>query len=67
MAKITQSRPEYGLGFQVKVRRANMAQITQSRPDFGLGFQVKVLKKCCVIPSSLGSSLGTYRVREGLA
>ena len=54
MVHIGQSRPDSGLGFQVKsLKPANMAHIRQSRPDFGLGFQVKFPKTFLVVPSSL--------------
>ena len=50
MAHARQSRPDSGLGLQVKVRRPNMAHVRQSKSESGLGLQVKVLSTFCVGP-----------------
>jgi len=67
MPDTRQSKPDYGLSFEVKViktfqvvpsslessRRANMAQIRQPGPSFGLDFQVEVPQTFQVVPFSL--------------
>ena len=60
-----QSRPDFGLGFQVTALKtfqfqlgsgmwSSMGHVRQSRPDSGPGFQVKALEAFSVVPSSLG-------------